>query len=182
MALSSLLATGRPISARRGARKNIPFLTDSGMMRFVPILFVATQISRSLAWSWASHQTPPDPTLPVAEDIIQNNFDGNFDLIIARFVHSATRQSRTLTDGDRCPLYEQRYSETFVPINYLTTAEDALQSYKRKPDCFQDAIAMVKAHCEESRMDEQERIQGTLIRHFSALFAPSNHAYKLPLA
>ncbi|KAF8552486.1 hypothetical protein OG21DRAFT_1416066, partial [Imleria badia] len=39
---------------------------------------------------------------------------------------------------------------------------DVLQSYQRKPDCFQDAINLVKARCEESRMDEQERIQAAI--------------------
>lgn len=86
LALSSLLTAIRPISIRRDTKNNVPFLADSGMMRYMPILFVATQISRSLAWSWTTHQTPPDSGLRIAEDIIQNTFDGNFYLIIARFV------------------------------------------------------------------------------------------------
>ncbi|KAG8216560.1 hypothetical protein J3R82DRAFT_6741 [Butyriboletus roseoflavus] len=51
-------------------------------------------------------------------------------------------------------------------IKCLTSSKDTLQSYERKPDCFQDAIALVKARCEESRMDEEERIQGTRIHRY----------------
>ncbi|KIK94203.1 hypothetical protein PAXRUDRAFT_784366 [Paxillus rubicundulus Ve08.2h10] len=47
-------------------------------------------------------------------------------------------------------------------IDVLLKSKDTLQFYQRKPDCFQDAISLVKARCEESRMDEQERIQAAI--------------------
>ncbi|KAI6104174.1 hypothetical protein F5141DRAFT_988224, partial [Pisolithus sp. B1] len=39
---------------------------------------------------------------------------------------------------------------------------DVLGSYHRKADCFQDAMSRVKTRCEESHMDEQERIQAAI--------------------
>ncbi|KAF9220743.1 hypothetical protein BS17DRAFT_298547 [Gyrodon lividus] len=47
-------------------------------------------------------------------------------------------------------------------IDALLKSRDTLQSYQRKPDCFRDAISLVKAHCEESHMDEQERVQAAI--------------------
>lgn len=90
-------------------------------------------------------------------------------------------QSRTLTGRDGCPFVEQRYEfRNTAQVEYLTAPKGALQGYQQKPDCFQDAINLVKARCEESRMDEPERIQGTLV-HFQVTFVLSNRAYKLPL-
>lgn len=91
--LPALSTSIRPISIRRSAKDRVPFLTDNGMMRYMRILFVATHISRSLAWTWTTHQTRPDPALQVTEDIFQNTFDGHFDFIFARFVDSNNAQA-----------------------------------------------------------------------------------------
>ncbi|KAG9311609.1 hypothetical protein JVU11DRAFT_7818 [Chiua virens] len=98
-------------------------------MRQRLILFVATHFSHALAWSWSTHQTPPDPGSGVTEDIFQNTFDAQ------------------LSQAGIVPLF---------------TNNDALQSYQQKPDCFQEAITMVKARCEDARMDEEERIQAAI--------------------
>ncbi|KAF9240476.1 hypothetical protein BU15DRAFT_74064 [Melanogaster broomeanus] len=73
---------------------------------------------------------------------------------------------------------------------------DAIQSYQRKPDCFQDAISLVKARCEESHMDEQGRVQAAIsmtmcelatARHYSppmecAAFTRGGHKPSSPSA
>ncbi|KIJ15313.1 hypothetical protein PAXINDRAFT_114956 [Paxillus involutus ATCC 200175] len=81
-------------------------------------------------------------------------------------------------------------------IDVLLKSKDTLQSYQRKPDCFQDAISIVKARCEESRMDEQERVQAAIsitmcelatARHYSppmecAAFARGGYKPSSPLS
>ncbi|KAH0834925.1 hypothetical protein J3R83DRAFT_10609 [Lanmaoa asiatica] len=85
-------------------------------------------------------------------------------------------------------------SQIGVDAPGLFVNKDALQSYQRKPDCFQDAITLVKARCEESRMDEQERIQAAIgmtmcelatARHYlppmeCAAYAKVGHKLSLP--
>lgn len=88
-----------------------------------------------------------------------------------------------ISQAERDALFMNKgISKHTARITYLISPKDALQSYQRKPDCFQDAIALVKARCEESRMDEQERIHGTRIHHSRITVVLSNHAYKLRLA
>ncbi|KAF8126220.1 hypothetical protein EV363DRAFT_1418934 [Boletus edulis] len=132
--LSYRLITIRPINRRHsGAKSNVPCLAEScGMIKYLLlILFVANHITCSLAWSWTTHQSPPDlASAPrVAEDVLLNSFDAEL--------------SQAGIDG-------------------LLSNKDVLQSYQQKPDCFQNAISLVKARCEESRMDEQERIQAAI--------------------
>ncbi|KIJ63744.1 hypothetical protein HYDPIDRAFT_112679 [Hydnomerulius pinastri MD-312] len=47
-------------------------------------------------------------------------------------------------------------------LRVLLKSQGALETYTKKPDCFQDAIALVKTRCEESHMDEQERVQAAI--------------------
>ncbi|KAI5990736.1 hypothetical protein EDD15DRAFT_2278638 [Pisolithus albus] len=47
-------------------------------------------------------------------------------------------------------------------LDTLFSGKNVLGSYHRKADCFQDAMARVKTRCEESHMDEQERIQAAI--------------------
>ncbi|KAH7882822.1 hypothetical protein F5I97DRAFT_135194 [Phlebopus sp. FC_14] len=47
-------------------------------------------------------------------------------------------------------------------ISALFKGQDVLGPYHQKPDCFRDAVALVKTRCEESHMNEQDRVQAAI--------------------
>ncbi|KAI6006927.1 hypothetical protein EDD15DRAFT_8559 [Pisolithus albus] len=47
-------------------------------------------------------------------------------------------------------------------LDTLFSGKNVLGSYHRKADCFQESMSRVKTRCEESHMDEQERIQAAI--------------------
>ncbi|KAG6329288.1 hypothetical protein ID866_9801 [Astraeus odoratus] len=48
--------------------------------------------------------------------------------------------------------------------DFFALFRTAITPYHRKSDCFQDAVSKVKTRCEESHMDEQERVRA---RHYA---------------
>ncbi|KAI6132524.1 hypothetical protein EDD16DRAFT_1851803 [Pisolithus croceorrhizus] len=116
---------------------------------------VALHAACCIAWSWSN--TPRDV----------ESFDGYADST----VHDVQDTLRELSDPELDTIFS---GKSIGPL--ITTARiifeilaDVLGSYHRKADCFQDAMSRVKTRCEESHMDEQERIQGTVFPSFQVL-------------
>ncbi|KAI6132380.1 hypothetical protein EV401DRAFT_2253975 [Pisolithus croceorrhizus] len=109
---------------------------------------VALHAACCIAWSWSN--TPRDV----------ESFDGYADST----VHDVQDTLRELSDPELDTIFS---GKSIGPL--ITTARiifeilaDVLGSYHRKADCFQDAMSRVKTRCEESHMDEQERIQAAI--------------------
>lgn len=105
--LPSLLTSIQPTSTRRGAKNNVASLTENGMVRYMLILFVASHISHCSAWSWTTHQTPPDPESQIGEDVLPNIFDGDIDFIISR-LEAKTMTGAELSQAGRDALFTNK--------------------------------------------------------------------------
>jgi len=93
--------------------------------------------TRALAWSWLSDTRQHNEPLLAVE----------------------------LSDTELSALFRSKSMHLLLPCpsERDIVAVDTIEAYHRRPDCFQDAMARVKSRCEESHMDEQERIYGTCV-------------------
>ncbi|KAI6006281.1 hypothetical protein F5J12DRAFT_833432 [Pisolithus orientalis] len=110
---------------------------------------IALHAASCLAWSWSN-------TLRDTESV-----DGYADST----AHDLQDSTPFTISQSLCgiPIGGTAFKELSDPeLATLFSGKNALGSYHRKADCFQDAMSRVKTRCEESHMDEQERIQAAI--------------------